>query len=112
MTADPRLIIFAVVMTMLGALGGLFLKKASGFKKVFDLFFCGYFYLGGLLYFSAALLNIYVLRFWDYSFVLPFTSVTYIWTLLLSHYVLKENVTRKNIIGVAGVIAGVVLIAM
>ena len=59
------------------------LKRAMGHtllrSKGFWLNFC----LGGLFYPIVAILNIYVLRLAEYSIVLPMTSLTYVWTLLL-----------------------------
>ncbi len=100
-----------LVMTLLGACGSLFLKKASGaggiggMLRSFDL------YLGGALYFTSAILNIILLRYLDYSTVLPMTSVTYIWTMLLSYFVLSERITRLKIGGIIFIIAGLCLIS-
>jgi drug/metabolite transporter (DMT)-like permease len=109
-----RLIYFGVliIMTMMGAVAGLFLKKSSGFKSVYDLFVNKNFYFGGILYFITSLLNIYILKYIDYSTVLPLTSITYIWTLVLSYVILKEKVGFKKIVGVAGIIFGAILITI
>ena len=68
----------------------LLFKKASDAKKIKILVITPAFYLGGLLYLISAILNIYILKFLDYSVVLPLTSITYIWTFVLSYY------TQKN----------------
>ncbi|MFR2167688.1 MAG: hypothetical protein ACLS5W_07540 [Coprococcus sp.] len=47
------------------------------------------------MYLVSALLNIYVLRYLDYSVVLPLTSVTYIWTMVISYFILKEKISKK-----------------
>ena len=49
------------VMTFLGATASLFLKKASGSEGVLALMQNVNFYLGGMLYLLAAVLNIYIL---------------------------------------------------
>lgn len=103
--------ILLLVMTMMGAVAALFLKKASGFKGLKELLFNGNLYIGGILYFLSALLNIYILRFLDYSVVLPLTSITYIWTMILSYFIFHENITRKKIIGLGLVFVGAILIA-
>jgi len=68
-------------------------------------------YTGGGLYLIAALINIYVLRYLDYSIVLPLTSLTYVWTMILSCFVLKEKMTIRKTIGAIGIVAGAILIA-
>lgn len=66
----------------------------------------------GFLYLASALLNIYVLRYLDYSVVLPLTSFTYIWTMVFSYFILKEKITGKKIIGVALILAGAAAVSM
>lgn len=93
-------------MTIIGAFAGLFLKKASTGKNIKSILFSVYLYLGGGLYFVSALLNIYLLKVIDYSVMLPLTSITYIWTLIVSYLFLSEKITVKKILGVAGIIIG------
>jgi drug/metabolite transporter (DMT)-like permease len=99
-------------MTIMGAVAALFLKKASGFKNLKELIFDRNLYIGGMLYFLSALLNIYILRFLDYSIVLPLTSITYIWTMILSYIVFNEKMTIKKIIGLACVFVGAIFIVI
>lgn len=99
-------------MTILGAVASLFLKRASGFKNITQLLYNYNFYLGGGLYFLCALLNIYVLKYLDYSTVLPLTSITYIWTTVLSYFILKEKIGLRKIIGVTGILIGAFFIAL
>jgi drug/metabolite transporter (DMT)-like permease len=99
-------------MTVLGALASLCLKRASGFKSLKQLLLNFNFYLGGGLYFICALINIYVLKYLDYSTVLPLTSITYIWTIVLSYFVLKEKIGLRKIVGITGIIIGAFLIAI
>ncbi|MFP7169891.1 EamA family transporter [Terribacillus sp. 7520-G] len=88
--------------TILGAGGGFFFKRASDpsvptYRTL----------LAGLTcYGSAALINIYVLTMLPYSIVFPLTSITYVWTLLLSYYLLKEHIKLKQIAGVGLLVAG------
>lgn len=101
-----------IIMTLMGAFAALFLKKASNFKDIKALIFDINIYIGGILYFLSALINIYILHFLDYSIVLPFTSITYIWTMIISYYIFKEKISRKKIIGISLVLVGVMLIAI
>lgn len=101
-----------VAMTFLGATASLFLKKASGSEGILALMQNVNFYLGGMLYLLAAVLNIYILKFLEYSVVLPLTSLTYIWTMALSYFVLKEKITGRKMLGVALILAGAVVVSM
>lgn len=99
-------------MTVLGSVAALFLKKASGFKSLKELILNINFYLGGGIYFVSALLNVYILKYLDYSTVLPLTSITYIWTMVLSYLILKEKIGVRKIAGVIGILIGAVLITL
>lgn len=99
-------------MTLLGALASLFLKKSSGCPTLIHFIKNPYFYLGGILYGSAALLNIYILHYLDYSKVLSLTSITYVWTLFISKIFLKETIGLKKIAGVGLIVIGAIMVAM
>lgn len=101
-----------LLMTVFGAVAGLFLKRASGSDTIVGILQSPNLYLGGLLYLAAALLNVYVLRFLEYSVVLPLTSVTYIWTMILSYMVLKEKITAKKLAGVSLIIVGAAIMVL
>lgn len=105
-------VFFVLFMTLMGSLASLFLKKASSASGLKTLLFQKSLYIGGSLYVTAAVINIYVLRFLDYSVVLPLTSITYIWTMFLSHFVLKEKISLKKILGVILITVGAVFVAL
>ena len=104
--------IVLIIMTMLGSVASLYLKKASGANGILEMIRNKYLYIGGFLYFGSAVLNIWILRYLDYSVVLPLTSFTYIWTIGLSHMFLKEKVTNKKIIGVVMVLIGAIFVSL
>ena len=104
--------IILLVMTLLGSVASLFLKKASGTDSLFDLIKNPYLYIGGTLYLTSAILNIWILRVLDYSVVLPLTSLTYIWTMVLSYLILKEKITKKKIIGVILILLGAICVSL
>lgn len=108
------MIYFAILifMTLCGAIASLFLKKASGSENILKMFLNINLYVGGGLYLISAVLNIFVLRFLDYSVVLPLTSITYIWTMVFSYLILKENITTKKVVGVVLILLGAVLVSM
>lgn len=107
-----KLILSALVMTLLGSLGALFLKRGSATKasKLKSLVTTPQIWLGGLFYLAGALLNIYLLRGYSYSVVYPMTSLTYVWTLLLSALFLHERVTVQKLFGIAAICLGAFLL--
>lgn len=105
-------VILLLLMTSLGAIAGLFLKRASGSGNIRAIIVNPNLYVGGLLYVLAALLNIYVLRFMEYSVVLPLTSITYIWTMVVSYLFLKERMTGKKIAGVCLIVIGAAVLVI
>ena len=94
--------IILVIMTMIGAVASLFLKKASGSKDFKDLLKDINLYIG---------LNIWLLKILDYSVTLPMTSLTYIWTMIISYIILKEKISTKKIIGVCLILIGAIIIS-
>lgn len=102
--------VILIVMTLIGSIASLFLKKASGSEAITKLLKDKNIYIGGFLYLLSAVLNIYVLKYLDYSVVLPLTSITYIWTLVISYKVLKEKISLKKIVGVICILIGALII--
>lgn len=101
-----------LIMTLLGSVASLFLKKASGSDGIVGLLKNVNLFIGGFLYLISAVLNIWVLRYLDYSVVLPLTSLTYIWTLVLSYMILKEKITLKKIGGVVLILIGAICVSI
>ena len=107
-----KYIFLCMVFTLLGAFGGYFFKKAASESRgIVRIALSPYLYAGGLCYVSGALLNILLLRELRYTVVLPLTSITYVWTLVISRILLKEKVTYRKLSGVAFIILGAVLLA-
>ncbi|WMJ89796.1 EamA family transporter [Anaerocolumna sp. MB42-C2] len=104
--------ILLIIMTFIGALAGYCLKRASSSESLIMLLSCRYFYFGAILYLLSALINIYILRFMDYSIVLPLTSITYIWTMFISFKKLGERISKKKITGIFLIIIGALCIVM
>ena len=63
------------------------------------------------MYRASAVVNILLLRRLDYSVVLPLTSLTYIWTMLLSARLLGERLTGRKLAGTAAILAWALMIA-
>ena len=102
--------IVLLIMTMFGSVASLF-KKASGSMDLIDMLKNINLYIGGFLYVSSAVLNIWLLKILDYSVILPLTSLTYIWTMILSYFILKEKITVKKIAGVCLILVGAIIIS-
>ncbi|GHU41340.1 hypothetical protein FACS1894111_03470 [Clostridia bacterium] len=100
-----------VLSTILGATASLFFKKSSGSDSIVSTLKNPNLYIGGGIYLVAAFASIWILRYLEYSEVLPLTSMTYIWTMILSAVVLKEKISGKKIIGVICIVIGASCIA-
>ncbi len=104
--------VILIIMTIIGSFASYFLKKASGTSNFFMMLKNINLYLGGFLYLLSAILNIYVLKYLDYSVVLPLTSITYIWTMFLSYKLLNEKISKNKLIGVFMIFTGAILISI
>lgn len=102
------LILNIIIFTILGAFGGFFFKKTSEVNNILK---NQYLYLGIAFYGTGAILNIIELKYLPYSIVLPLTSITYIWTILISHFLLKERINKHKILGIIFIISGVICIS-
>ena len=109
---------FIFLMTIMGAIASLFLKKASGsmngksvIESVLNLLKTPSLYVGGILYLLASVLNIYVLRILDYSSVLPLSAFTYVWTMFLARLRFGEKLTKRKMAGVFLVVLGAALVS-
>ena len=104
--------IIILIMTFAGAFAKKKKKKASSKGSIINMLKDKSIYIGGIIYVTAALLNIYVLKYLDYSTVLPLTAITYIWTMVISYKILKEKITNKKKIGVILIILGAIVISI
>lgn len=104
--------VILICMTLIGSVASLFLKKASQANGFIKMLLNVKLYIGGILYLASAVLNIYILRYLEYSVVLPLTAITYIWTMILSYMILKEKISIKKVSGVALIILGAVIVSI
>lgn len=112
MTIKILLYALLIVMTLMGAVAAFFLKKASGFKNITELIKNYNLYIGAGLYLLSAIINIIILRYLNYSVVLPLTSITYVWTMVISYLFLKEKVGIKKLLGVSFILFGCICIVI
>lgn len=102
------MIIIVLSMGMFASVASFFLKKSTVKGLSIEHFILNpWFYSGGVLYVLVALLNFYLLKRLPYSTVVPLGSLTYIWTLVISHYLLGESLTKQKVAGILLILAGV-----
>ena len=101
-----------LTMGALASLGSYYLKRstAAGLSPLM-LLKKPWLYLGGILYIASALLNLYLLKILPYSIAVPLGALTYVWTMLLSRFLLGEPVTKRKVMGICLILLGVTLIA-
>lgn len=108
-----KYLIVCIILTIFGAFGGFFFKKATNTaESLFKIIFTPYLYIGGICYLTGAVLNIWVLKKLNYTVVLPITAITYIWTMLISYFFLKEKLSNKKIAGVTLIIVGAIILGI
>lgn len=108
-----KYILLCLIFTLFGAFGGFCFKKAaSGSETILKIIFNPYLYIGGALYVAGAILNIIVLKELKYVVVLPITSITYIWTIIISYFVLKEKITLRKILGICMIVFGAIILGV
>ncbi len=102
------------VMILLCTLGSTFasyfLKRATG-DTVLEVLKNKYLYIGGALYLCVSITTVWLLQRMPYTIVVPLGSLSFVWTLILSHYLLDEKITWRKISGIAMIILGVILVA-
>jgi drug/metabolite transporter (DMT)-like permease len=108
------LILIAVVTvnSVVAAFASYFLKKGSGFKGIRQMFRQKFLWLGGAMYVATVALGIVMLRYYDLTVMVPFGALTYVWSLLIGRFLLKERVTTRKAAGVALIIAGAVVMVI
>lgn len=101
-----------ILMTIIGAFGGYYFKKSTTASSVLELARNFNFYMGTIFYIVSSLLNIIILRYLPYSIVLPLTSITYIWTAVIGHFLLNEKLHRRDIAGIGIVVLGAMVLVL
>lgn len=66
--------------------------------------------LGFIVYGLGALLNIYLLRHFPYTVVLPANALTYIWTLYVAKIICKETIGFHQLAGIAFIVSGLLVL--
>lgn len=103
-----------VITTFSGSAGALALKKGMNDLPQLSLKLVlrnGWIYLGSFLYILSAVTNIVLLKFLDYSIAFPMTSLTYVWTVIISYFIFKEKLSIRKVLAVISIIIGVFIIS-
>ena len=104
-----------LIMTLSGSMGAYFLKKGMnkmqaitviGLLKIPEL------YIGGVLYVVGAIMNIFLLWIMPYTVVYPITSLTYVWTMVISAFLLEERITMNKVVAVGFIVIGICCISL
>jgi len=87
---------------------GVFRWSWTFFK---DVLFNPYFMLSGLCALTGTLLWIVILKKYDFSIAYPLTSLSYVFGLFASQWILHEQIPMTRWIGVGIIIVGVFFVA-
>ncbi|MBO0439429.1 EamA family transporter [Candidatus Enterococcus ikei] len=114
MTNYATILLILVVTTFSGSAGALALKKGMNDLPQLSLKLVltnGWIYLGSFLYILSAVTNIALLKLLDYSIAFPMTSLTYVWTVIISYFIFKEKLSVRKVLAVILIIVGVFIIS-
>ncbi|MCI8779913.1 MAG: EamA family transporter [Lachnospiraceae bacterium] len=98
----------------LAALSQLILKSAAkrsenrGGKRIFNLKVI----IAYCILFMTIFMSMFAMRFISYKYVPVLTTISYVFVFLLSYFVLKEHITKKQIMGVFLILLGIVIYNM
>lgn len=108
-----------IIATMIGAVGSLFLKLGSekfnihlSMRGIIDIVKNWKIIFGLSMYLVSSVFFIIILKMTDLSIAYPMTSMSYIFTTILSYKYLGEKINRYKVIGIACIILGVALVKL
>ncbi|SHK70738.1 undecaprenyl phosphate-alpha-L-ara4N flippase subunit ArnE [Clostridium cavendishii DSM 21758] len=105
---NSLVVLTILIMTLCGALGGVYLKKSTALNKKINISLI----IGLGFYGTGAILNIILLRFIPLTIVFPCNAITYIWSTIFAKLMFKEKVGIYNVIGLAFISSGLVLLVI
>jgi len=104
---------YIILSTVFGAFGGFFIKRTMlKNKSLFDAFRSISLFIGIGFYVIGVIFNIFALQVLLYVIVVPCSSITYIWSMIIAKGFLKENIGSMKVIGLALILLGVIFVAM
>ncbi|MDT1957781.1 EamA family transporter [Carnobacterium divergens] len=108
------ILLILIITTFSGSAGALALKKGMNDLPQLSiklLLTNGWIYLGAFLYILSALTNIILLKFLDYSIAFPMTSLSYVWTVIISYFIFKEKLSVRKVAAILLIMLGVFIIS-
>ena len=91
--------------------GGLINSNQSLIDNIMNYLTSGYMLSGLLVYFFATIYWMYLLGRYEYSYIYPMFSMTYIISIIFASIIFNESITIYKIIGIIFIVIGVVIIA-
>src|SRR3989338_8692142 len=105
-------VVLIILATFIGSVGSIFIKKACDLASFWRMFLHWKLWLGGLLYALSTVVYIFVLGKEELSVAYPLVSTSFLWTTLLSVFLLKEKMNVYKWLALSGIIVGIVLIGI
>jgi multidrug transporter EmrE-like cation transporter len=104
-------IFLTIVCTLFTSSGTFLWKLGSGNVTSIESFlFNPYIIFGFILYGTGSIFLIFALSKADLSILYPIISTGFIWTFLISYFVLKEQIYLSKIFGVLFIILGIIVL--
>lgn len=114
MTDGLLILAILLITTFSGSVGALALKKGMNDLPQLTIIAVatnGWIYLGSILYILSAATNILLFKYLDYSIAFPMTSLSYVWTVIISYFIFKEKLTFRKLLAICLIILGVFVIS-
>ena len=90
--------------------GGLINSDSTNIQNIFNLLSSPYMLSGVVIYMCATVFWMYLLGEYEYSFIYPMSSMTFVMSLFFASYVFDEEITLFKIIGVLIIMLGVFIV--
>lgn len=108
----PWAIGVVLICTIFTAIGSLLLKKgidrfSMSWQGVLDAYLV---IVGLFVYFLGFILLTLAFRHGELSVLFPFVSLSFVWVAFLSYFFLSEIISSIEMIGIAAIVGGVILI--
>ncbi|WEV61197.1 EamA family transporter [Streptococcaceae bacterium ESL0729] len=105
-----KIAFWLLTTTFTGSIGAIYLKKAMDkmpVLSVHNILRSKDFYLGSFYYIVSAGTNIVLFKYLDYSIAFPLTSISYIWTIIISYFMFREKINVQKLLAIIFIIVGV-----
>lgn len=114
MVSLTSIVTLLLLTTLSGSIGALSLKY--GMNQLIELKISfvlknRWLIIGVLLYIFSSVTNILLFNYLDYSIAFPMTSLTYVWTVIISYFIFKEKLTPLKCLAICAIIVGVIIIS-